>query len=106
MSSFQGNFKIPPTSIKEESGVSIEREMLLAEVLNIFEEILQWIDDKPDEILKDWKARCRMIGEKISVTEGDQVKYGIFDDIDEEGFLVLKTGRKFEKIYFGDVSIS
>jgi BirA family transcriptional regulator, biotin operon repressor / biotin---[acetyl-CoA-carboxylase] ligase len=104
--SFQGNFKIPPTSIKEESGVSIEREMLLAEVLNIFEEILQWIDDKPDEILKDWKARCRMIGEKISVTEGDQVKYGIFDDIDEEGFLVLKTGRKFEKIYFGDVSIS
>ncbi len=104
--SFQGNFKIPPTSIKEESGTSIEREMLLAEVLNIFEEILQWIDDKPDEILKDWKARCRMIGEKISVSEGDQVKYGIFDDIDEEGFLVLKTGRKFEKIYFGDVSIS
>jgi BirA family biotin operon repressor/biotin-[acetyl-CoA-carboxylase] ligase len=104
--SFQGNFKIPPTSIKEESGANIEREMLLAEVLNIFEEVLQWIDDKPDEILKDWKARCRMIGEKISVTEGDQVKYGIFDDIDEEGFLVLKTGRKFEKIFFGDVSIS
>lgn len=104
--SFQGNFKIPPTSIKQELGANIEREMLLAEVLNIFEEILQWIDDKPDEILKDWKARCRMIGEKISVSEGEQVKYGIFDDIDEQGFLVLKTGRKLEKIYFGDVSIS
>jgi BirA family transcriptional regulator, biotin operon repressor / biotin---[acetyl-CoA-carboxylase] ligase len=104
--SFQGNFKIPPTSIKEESGANIEREMMLAEVLNIFEEILQWIDDKPDEILKDWKARCRMIGEKISVTEGDQVRYGIFDDIDEQGFLILKTGRKLEKIFFGDVSIS
>lgn len=103
--SFQGNFKIPPTSIKEESGSNIEREMLLAEVLNIFEEILSWIDEKPDEILKDWKARCRMIGEKISVTEGELVRYGIFDDIDEEGFLVLKTGRKLEKIYFGDVSI-
>lgn len=104
--SFQGNFKIPPTSIKEESGVNVEREIMLAEVLNIFEEILQWIDDKPDEILKDWKARCGMIGEKISVIEGDQVRYGIFDDIDEQGFLVLKTGRKLEKIYFGDVSIS
>ena len=46
-----------------------------------------------------------MIGEKISVTEGDKVKYGTFDDIDEEGFLVLKTGRKYEKIFFGDVSI-
>jgi BirA family biotin operon repressor/biotin-[acetyl-CoA-carboxylase] ligase len=103
--SFQGNYKIPPTSIKEESGNLIEREILLAEVLNIFEEILQWIDEKPEEILKDWKARCRMIGEKISVSEGDEVKYGIFDDIDESGFLVLKNGRKYEKIYFGDVSI-
>ena len=103
--SFQGNFKIPPTSVKEEAGINIEREMLLAEVLNIFEEILVWIDEKPAEILKDWKARCKMIGEKISVTEGDKVKYGTFDDIDEEGFLILKSGRKYEKIYFGDVSI-
>jgi BirA family biotin operon repressor/biotin-[acetyl-CoA-carboxylase] ligase len=104
--SFQGNYNIPPTSIKEESGNNVEREILLAEVLNIFEEILQWIDEKPDEILKDWKARCRMIGEKISVTEGEQVRYGIFDDIDNEGFLILKSGRKLERIYFGDVSIS
>lgn len=104
--SFQGIFNIPPTSIKEESGNNIEREVLLAEVLNIFEEIIQWIDDKPGEILRDWKARCRSIGEKISVTEGDKVKYGIFDDIDDEGFLILKTGKKLEKIYFGDVSIS
>ncbi len=103
--SFQGNYKIPPTSIKEESGNVVEREILLAEVLNIFEEILQWIDEKPGEILKDWKARCRMMGEKISVSEGDEIKYGIFDDIDESGFLILKNGRKYEKIYFGDVSI-
>lgn len=103
--SFQGNFKIGPTSIKNESDQNIEREILLAEVLNIFEEILQWIEEKPDAILKDWKARCRMIGEKISVTEGDKVKYGIFDDIDDEGFLILKSGKKLEKIYFGDVSI-
>ncbi len=103
--SFQGVFNIPPTSIKAETGSLVEREVLLAEVLNIFEEILQWIDNKPAEILKDWKARCRMIGEKISVTEGENVKYGIFDDIDEDGFLILKNGRKLEKIYFGDVSI-
>ncbi|HKB84833.1 MAG TPA: biotin--[acetyl-CoA-carboxylase] ligase [Ignavibacteriaceae bacterium] len=103
--SFQGIYKIPPTSIKSETGSLVEREVLLAEVLNIFEEILHWIDNRPGEILKDWKARCRMIGEKISVTEGENVKYGIFDDIDDEGFLILKTGRRLEKIYFGDVSI-
>ncbi len=103
--SFQGIYKIPPTSIKEELGSNIEREILLAEVLNLFEEIIRWIDDKPEEILKDWKARCRMIGEKISVTEGDKVKYGILDDLDDEGFLILKTRGKYEKIHFGDVSI-
>jgi BirA family biotin operon repressor/biotin-[acetyl-CoA-carboxylase] ligase len=103
--SFQGNYNVPPTSIKEESGNIVEREILLAEVLNLFEEILQWIDEKPNEILKDWKSRCRMIGEKISVSEGNEVKYGIFDDIDESGFLILKIGRKYEKLYFGDVSI-
>ena len=103
--SFQGNFKLPPTSIKTEISQNADREVLLAEFLNIFEEILQWIEDKPSEILKDWKARCRMLGEKISVTEGDKVRYGIFDDLDEDGFLILKSGRKLEKIYFGDVSI-
>jgi BirA family biotin operon repressor/biotin-[acetyl-CoA-carboxylase] ligase len=103
---FQGNFNIPPTSIKNETDQNIEREVLLAEVLNIFEEILLWIDEKPEAILKDWKARCRMIGEKISVTEDDKVRYGIFDDIDEDGYLLLKSGKKIEKIFFGDVSIS
>jgi BirA family transcriptional regulator, biotin operon repressor / biotin---[acetyl-CoA-carboxylase] ligase len=104
--SFQGIFNINPTSIKNETDQNVEREVLLAEVLNIFEEILGWIEDKPEELLKDWKSRCRMIGEKISVSEGDQIKYGIFDDIDEEGFLILKNGKKLEKIFFGDVSIS
>jgi len=47
-----------------------------------------------------------MIGEKISVTEDEKVKYGIFDDIDENGFLLLRINKKIEKIYSGDVSIA
>ena len=103
---FQGSFNIPPTSIKLETNVNIERERLLAEVLNIFEELLQKINAEPEIILKDWKARCRMIGEKIEVSDDNVIKYGIFDDIDENGFLLLKTkDKKIEKIHFGDVSV-
>ena len=103
---FQGNFNIPPTSIKLESKENIERERLLAEVLNIFEELLEKVRIEPALILRDWKSRCRMIGEKIEVSNDKVTKYGIFDDIDENGFLLLKTkDKKIEKIHFGDVSV-
>ena len=103
---FQGSFNIPPTSLKLEANENIERERLLAEILNIFEELLQKINTEPEVVLKDWKARCRMIGEKIEVSDDKVTKYGIFDDIDEDGFLLLKTkDKKIEKIHFGDVSI-
>lgn len=103
---FQGNFSIPPTSIKNETGQTVEREMLLAEVLNILEEALDNVITKPAWILKEWKQRCGMIGERISVAENDKVKYGIFDDIDDDGFLLLRANKKIEKIYSGDVSIA
>ncbi|MGA8262944.1 MAG: biotin--[acetyl-CoA-carboxylase] ligase, partial [Ignavibacteriaceae bacterium] len=81
-------------------------ERLLAEVLNNFEELLEKISTEPEAILKDWKSRCRMIGEKIEVSDDNVTKYGIFDDIDENGFLLLKSrDNKIEKIHFGDVSV-
>ena len=103
---FQGSFNIPPTSIKIETNENIERERLLADVLNIFEELLGKLSTTPAVILRDWKSRCRMIGERIEVSENGNTKYGIFDDIDENGFLLLKSrDNKIEKIHFGDVSV-
>ena len=103
--SFQGSFNIEPTSIKLEMDQPIERERLLAEVLNNFEEVLGKLTVDPDWILKDWKIRCRMIGEKIQVVENDISKSGIFNDIDENGFLVLRRGSNIEKIFAGDVNL-
>lgn len=102
---FQGSFNLEPTSIKLElGGESIDREKLLAELLNTFEETLARIPTEPQQIFKDWKDRCRLLGEKISIMEDGTTKYGIFDDIDNEGYLLLKTKNKIEKIHFGDVS--
>jgi BirA family biotin operon repressor/biotin-[acetyl-CoA-carboxylase] ligase len=102
---FQGTFNIEPTSIKTETGQNAEREKLLAEILNNFEEFLNKIPSNPSFIIKDWKSKCDMIGEKISVTEDETTKYGIFEDIDENGYLLLKVKNKIEKIHFGDVSL-
>lgn len=102
---FQGSFNIEPTSVKMELNQNVEREKLLAEILNNFEEFINMITTNPAIILKDWKTRCDMIGEKISITEGETTKYGIFEDIDDNGFLLLRVKNKIEKIHFGDVSL-
>jgi len=103
---FQGEFNYPPTSIRIETNLIAERESLLAEYLNLFEEYLLILKEKPDEILNDWRSRCKMIGDKITITDGDKMYSGIFFDIDENGYLLLKRNGRLEKIHFGDVSLS
>ncbi len=103
--SFQGTFNYPPTSIRNELGHNVDREKLMAEILNNFETLIEKIKVDKKELLKDWKLRCDMIGEKISIMENDKEIFGIFDDIDDEGFLLLKTKDKIEKIHFGDVTL-
>lgn len=103
--SFQGTFNYPPTSIRIELGRNVERERFLAEMLNNFELLLEKIKSNKNEVINDWKSKCKMIGEKISVVENESEKFGIFYDIDEEGFLLLKTRDGIEKVHYGDVSL-
>jgi len=103
--SFQGTFNYPPTSIRNELGRNVERERLLAEILNNFELLLEKTKKNKTEVVNDWKEKCKMIGERISIVENETEKFGIFYDIDEEGFLLLKTKDGIEKIHYGDVSL-
>ncbi len=103
--SFQGTFNYPPTSIRIELGRNVEREKLLSEVLNNFELLLLKIENNSSSIIEEWKSKCNMIGERISIIENDSEKFGIFCDVDEHGFLLLKTKDGIEKICFGDVSL-
>ncbi|NWF51147.1 MAG: biotin--[acetyl-CoA-carboxylase] ligase [Ignavibacteriaceae bacterium] len=103
---FQGDFRIEPTSIKIEVDENVEREKVLAEYLNCFEEVLSKIKSNPSWITSEWRERCRMIGKRIAVTEDDKIRYGIFTDISEDGFLLLRNGSKVEEIHFGDISVT
>ena len=102
---FPGKFDIQPTSVRREFKSIASREKLLSELLNNYENIVESISTGSDKILNDWRARCKMIGEKIKIVENDKIKSGVFEDIDENGFLILKVGDKKEKIHFGDVSL-
>jgi BirA family biotin operon repressor/biotin-[acetyl-CoA-carboxylase] ligase len=103
---FQGSFNIPPTSVKKILDQDVSRERLLSEILNNFEDLLQRVHSDPQSILEDWKSRCRMIGELVSIQDENFSKVGVFEDVDEEGFLLLRVNRDtLEKIHFGDVSL-
>jgi BirA family transcriptional regulator, biotin operon repressor / biotin---[acetyl-CoA-carboxylase] ligase len=102
---FPGKFDIQPTSIRREFKLSVSRERLLSELLNIYENFLDMMGNKPGKILDDWRARCKMMGEKVKIIENDKIKTGVFEDIDENGYLILKVGDKREKIHYGDVSL-
>jgi BirA family biotin operon repressor/biotin-[acetyl-CoA-carboxylase] ligase len=102
---FPGQFDIPPTSVRKEFHSIVSREKLLSEVLNNFEEMLEVSKKSGKKILANWRNRCKMLGERIKIIEEDKVKVGIFEDIDESGFLILRNGDKLEKIHYGDVSL-
>ena len=71
--SFQRKFTTEPTSLRKELGHHVEREKTLAEVLNNIEESLNTSKKFPNRILEDWKAKCRMIGERITVVSDDVI---------------------------------
>ncbi len=104
--SFTGKFNILPTSIRLEAKRNVAREKLLSEFLNIFEENLRQVKHAPEKVLNDWKNRCKLIGEKVKISSAEEIKFGIFEDVDENGFLILKTQKGSEKIHFGDVSLN
>jgi BirA family biotin operon repressor/biotin-[acetyl-CoA-carboxylase] ligase len=102
---FQTKFLYPPTSLKNELGRNIKREFFLAEFLNSFEEMLQKTIQDKEAILNDWRTRCDSIGKRINIGEGETTRDGLFEDIDDNGFLLLKVKGKTEIIHFGDVSL-
>ncbi len=101
---FQGEYNLEPTSLRLEAKQNIDREKLLAEILNILEENLETMLAKPSYIVSEWRENCSMIGDKIEVNEDDKKRFGIFEDIDKNGSLILRIGDKLERIQFGDVS--
>lgn len=104
-SSFQGSFTFEPTSIKIELGHTVEREKVLSEVLNNLEGLFENVVSSPNIILKEWRERCRMIGDRVTVVNDGKTKIGVFEDIDDNGFLVLRSGDKTETLQFGELSI-
>ena len=83
----------------------VSRERLLSEILNTFENYLYQLKNNSKVILDEWRERCRMIGENVLIEINGEKKFGVFYDIDANGYMILKTGENMEKITSGDISV-
>ena len=96
------------TSLKLENGKYIDRKLLLANILNEFEEL--YIDFVQNGNIKETIDVCRknsiLIGRKIQLVNRGKVKIAKAIDIGDEGELIIENDQGIiEHIVSGEVSI-
>ncbi len=74
------------TSVKREIGREVQREALLAALLNRFEALY----DDPALAFREWRARLETLGRQVTVRFRDQAYEGLAEDVDGDGNLVLR----------------
>lgn len=93
------------TSLSIVTTKRINRSKLLAEILYHFEKNYTNIKNNGFEpVISNWKKRCPYIGKRISVIQDNHVQNGMFEDLADDGSLLMrKNGQGLIKIVAGDL---
>ncbi len=92
---FPKNISDIATSVRLETGETVSRSVLAAEILNCFEERLENIKDK--SFLDEYRRRSNLIGKKIEVTNNDVTEKFECLGVDELGRLLVRSEDGTEK---------
>lgn len=104
---FPDEIKSTATSLKIELGKTIDRAILLVEILKQFEDMYsQFVQHVTNEYLAGWKNRCRMFGKEISVSYFEKQIHGKALRIDSDGSLILESEADEIRLFSGDVTIN
>jgi BirA family biotin operon repressor/biotin-[acetyl-CoA-carboxylase] ligase len=97
--------RLTATSLKAESGESVNRNKLIAELCNNLEErYLRLLNEGAAPILKEFCSLTSTLGKTVKVTTPSGTFEGQAEDVDPRGALILRTGKATrEVIYSGDV---
>ena len=100
---FPGDTEFPATSLRAEGWGATEVDFLESFCRHFLKWSNTWQEDGFAPIRKNWLLRCYGKGEDIEVRLENETLTGVFEDIDESGALVLKTGDGERRITAGDV---
>lgn len=94
------------TSLKLVTGQEGDRIYLLESILESLEEALLFAKNEAiGTILSKWKSYCPHIGKHIKLIENDREHFGVFEELDPEGGIVLNQNGELNTYYAADVSI-
>lgn len=93
-----------PAANLQQFGIKINPEELLKKFLDKFEALYQhWLDFGFVGVRKLWIAEGYKYKEKIALKDGESVVEGVFEDIDDEGRLILLGAGGWKKFSAADV---
>ncbi len=102
--SFPEEIRSGATSLVEVLGKNVDRNRLLAELLNEFERSYEiFLKGGMRSLLIDWEDLCSTLGKRVRILTPRETIEGEAVKIDEEGALILKTDAgKQRRIIYGE----
>jgi BirA family biotin operon repressor/biotin-[acetyl-CoA-carboxylase] ligase len=100
---FPGDTEFPTTSLRAEGWGATEADALESFCRHFLKWTNTWLEDGFAPIRKNWLWRCYGKGEEIEVRLDNETLTGVFEDLDEDGALLLKTGDGVRRITAGDI---
>ncbi len=95
--------EFPSTSLRYEGFSNTLEETLSAYTRSFLSWSSRWLDQGFAPIRKDWRWRCIGRGKEIDVRLDNRTLRGVFEDIDEDGALLLRGDGNVQRITAGDV---
>ena len=93
------------SSLSIEVGSEISRTKLLKIIIGYFNKNYNNIINSDfDTIKKLWSSYAKIIGKVVKIKDNEKTISGIISDIDENGYLILKTNDNIHKIFNGEIS--
>lgn len=93
----------PTTDFLSESQMIPDTKFLEAYARHFMEWAARWIEDGFEPIRENWRWRAKGIGKEITVRMHDRELQGIFEDLGDDGSLILNQGGKITRVAAGDV---
>lgn len=104
---FPADLRKIATSLKIETGASVDRAALAAAMLRELDrDYARICAGEFADVADEWQDRCTTIGQHVSIRLGNRVVRGLAESLDGEGAMLLRTEHgHLERIIGGDVTI-
>jgi len=94
------------TSLAHEAGIPFSRSGVLSELIKSLDTWLSILSTQGKmPVITEWRRLSCTIGKKVSVMQGNMTVTGVAEDVDDEGFLLVRQSNgTLCSVYAGDVS--